>query len=98
MTYREFVAALYEMVKEIEGDVKTSQVVTLDMEMGYDDTILLKATDFIYNLGNDINEDAGDFREPREDNFRNDVEADADTLASAGFGTDEDYGYYGPEE
>jgi len=26
-----------------------------------------------------------------------DVEADADALASAGFGTDEDYGYYGEE-
>ena len=26
-----------------------------------------------------------------------DVEADADTLASAGYGTDEDYGYYGEE-
>lgn len=26
-----------------------------------------------------------------------DVEADADTLASAGWGTDEDYGYYGEE-
>ena len=32
-----------------------------------------------------------------EDQFRNDVEADADTLASAGWGTDEDYGYYGDE-
>jgi hypothetical protein len=27
-----------------------------------------------------------------------DVEADADTLASAGWGTDEDYGYYGGED
>lgn len=27
-----------------------------------------------------------------------DVEADADTLASAGMGTDEDYGYYGNDE
>ena len=27
-----------------------------------------------------------------------DVEADADTLRSAGFGTDEDYGYYGDDE
>lgn len=27
-----------------------------------------------------------------------DVEADADTLASAGWGTDEDYGYYGAED
>lgn len=29
------------------------------------------------------------------DGFRTDAEADADALASAGFGTDEDYGYYG---
>jgi hypothetical protein len=29
------------------------------------------------------------------DQFRNDAEADADALASAGMGTDEDYGYYG---
>ena len=29
-----------------------------------------------------------------EDNLT-DVEADADTLASAGWGTDEDYGYFG---
>jgi len=27
-----------------------------------------------------------------------DVEADADTLASAGYGTDEDYGYYGEDD
>ncbi len=29
-----------------------------------------------------------------EDHFRDDVEADADALASAGYGTDEDYGCY----
>lgn len=29
------------------------------------------------------------------DQFRDDVEADADALASAGYGTDEDYGYDG---
>ena len=28
----------------------------------------------------------------KEDQFRDDVEADADALSSAGFGTDEDYG------
>ena len=27
-----------------------------------------------------------------------DVEADVNTLASAGWGTDEDYGYYGDED
>ena len=32
------------------------------------------------------------------DQFRTDAEADADALASAGFGTDEDYGYFGSEE
>lgn len=32
--------------------------------------------------------------EEPDDNMT-DVEADADTLASAGFGTDEDYGYFG---
>lgn len=36
--------------------------------------------------------------EEREDQFRDDVEADADTLASIGWGTDEDYGYYGYED
>jgi len=36
--------------------------------------------------------------EPPEDHFRDDVEADADALASAGFGTDEDYGDYGGGE
>jgi hypothetical protein len=30
-----------------------------------------------------------------EDHFRDDVEADADTLKSAGYGTDEDYGDFG---
>ncbi len=35
--------------------------------------------------------DGEDFSDEPEDNFT-DVEADADTLASAGFGTDEDYG------
>jgi hypothetical protein len=30
--------------------------------------------------------------EPREDHFNSDAEADADTLSSAGWGSDEDYG------
>jgi hypothetical protein len=31
------------------------------------------------------------------DGFRSDAEADADVLASAGHGTDEDYGFFGDE-
>lgn len=30
-----------------------------------------------------------------EDHFRDDVEADADVLRNAGWGTDEDYGHFG---
>ena len=37
-----------------------------------------------------------DFDYPED--WLDDVEADADTLASAGWGTDEDYGYYGAED
>jgi hypothetical protein len=32
------------------------------------------------------------------DQFRSDAEADSDALASAGYGTDEDYGYYGGDD
>lgn len=32
------------------------------------------------------------------DPFRDDVEADADVLAGIGWGTDEDYGYYGDDD
>jgi hypothetical protein len=32
------------------------------------------------------------------DHDMTDVEADADTLTSAGWGTDEDYGYHGSED
>ena len=37
--------------------------------------------------------DEDQYEEPTEDNIT-DVEADADTLASAGMGTDEDYGVF----
>lgn len=42
-------------------------------------------------------EDEGDREPERDDSWDNytDAEADADTLASAGWGTDEDYGHYG---
>jgi hypothetical protein len=40
----------------------------------------------------------GDCIDPADDDPLTDVEADADTLASAGWGTDEDYGYYGEDE
>lgn len=59
-------------------------------------------TDEYYNdtliWGDDA--DYGDFLEytwSDSDYDVSDVEADADTLASAGWGTDEDYGYYGGE-
>ena len=51
-----------------------------------------------------INAEDNASREEPFDGFRTDVEADADALASAGYGTDEDYGseaqhdYYSPWE
>lgn len=38
------------------------------------------------------------YDDPEDEGFQmSDVEADADTLASAGWGTDEDYGYFGED-
>jgi len=44
----------------------------------------------------DEDDSAEDF-DPAED-YMSDVEADADTLASCGWGTNEDYGYFGGDE
>lgn len=41
--------------------------------------------------------DPDEYDEPF-DGFLTDAEADADALANAGYGTDEDYGYYGDSE
>lgn len=40
-----------------------------------------------------LQEERDYYQEPEQ--FRDDAEADANALASAGYGTDEDYGYYG---
>ena len=45
----------------------------------------------------ELDSPAEDYPEEPEDNYT-DAEADADTLASAGMGTDEDYCYFGGEE
>ena len=39
-----------------------------------------------------------DFEDEDGEDHMTDVEADADTLASAGYGTDEDYGYFGGDD
>jgi hypothetical protein len=54
-------------------------------------------------IGDDMSEFDGEDIEQFEydepwDGFRSDAEADADVLKSAGYGTDEDYGYYGNDE
>ena len=46
--------------------------------------------------GDDVSEYEGEpQRDEPWDSFRTDAEADGDALASAGMGTDEDYGCYG---
>jgi len=45
-----------------------------------------------------MNEDVVEVDEEYETEYdMSDVEADADTLVSIGWGTDEDYGYYGDD-
>ena len=72
----------------------------VDGEIQYDRASGFTAIESIIDLqvGDDDSDDFDDDSdEPREDNFRDDVDADANTLASAGYGTDEDYGYYGED-
>lgn len=45
----------------------------------------------------ELDSPAEDYPEECDDNLT-DAEADADTLASAGMGTDEDYGYFGGDD
>jgi hypothetical protein len=56
---------------------------------------------YLDNLGDDMSEydeyEDDCIDDEPWDGFRDDVEADADVLRSCGWGTDEDYGYYGDE-
>jgi hypothetical protein len=60
----------------------------------------LDRSEFEWDYSYEVGEYEEQFPEGDEpsDGFRDDVEADADALASAGWGTDEDYGYYGDYE
>jgi hypothetical protein len=70
---------------------------------GFDAMALLEidqACEEIYALVEatfELEEPDGPEYEPEEPMGMTDVEADADTLKSAGYGTDEDYGYFGDE-
>lgn len=98
MKYFELVQSLKNLAYTVENAVKCSQTITPDMTVGYDDTLVLLAIDFVNNLADDANEVA--LREcGGPDDIDESMDGDhASALASAGFGTDEDYGYYGPEE
>jgi hypothetical protein len=54
--------------------------------------------DYEYFTGTGQYSDIGQAEVPFPEDGLSDVEADADTLASAGMGTDEDYGYYGESD
>jgi len=49
------------------------------------------------NLIDGLCEDCWD-EEPSDEPYEDDVWADSDTLAGAGYGTDEDYGYFGGDD
>lgn len=64
-----------------------------DLKDWYDDEESGPAEEALEALADEWEAD----EEAEWDQFRDDVEADADALASAGFGTDEDYGYFGDD-
>ena len=56
---------------------------------------------FVSDHGNywPIDEEGNEISQTSDEPYEmSDIEADADTLASAGYGTDEDYGYFGGDE
>ena len=90
----------------IIGDYDTIELVPVQ---GEDDMYALTNTNgYVYmqvgplELAREWAEQYADYGEddpdPEIGDGMTDVEADADTLASAGWGTDEDYGYYGDGE
>jgi hypothetical protein len=69
------------------------------------DGCLTICTDLVAEIDNQQSTNEGSFTYGEQDddldNYEDnmtDAEADADTLASAGWGTDEDYGYHGGDE
>jgi hypothetical protein len=64
----------------------------LDLTKGTDEELYLRIEDYLNNLL------ANELSDTNAEDKMSDVEADADTLASAGMGTDEDYGYYGDDD
>ena len=63
------------------------------MERAHD--LLGTGTLTIYSTRDDLVWSSTSWEDDGPECGMSDVEADADTLASAGYGTDEDYGYYG---
>lgn len=63
-----------------------------------DDFEDVDATDYDDNEPYWDDDEAEDLSDEPHDGFLTDAEADADVLASAGMGTDEDYGYYGEHD
>jgi hypothetical protein len=62
-----------------------------DIEQSLDDQVIVGSDCHDEGTEDILNDD----ETAKEDQFNSDAEADADVLASAGMGTDEDYGCFG---
>lgn len=71
----------------VEGDLLVDQKVFKNGELSYINLAHVECAP----------EWAEDDCEDERDQFNSDLEADADVLASAGYGTDEDYGFFGED-
>ena len=71
-------------------------------ESEFDDFDIGPQVEEVYDPSTVYPDEPWDDEDPRldepEDHFRDDVEADADVLRSAGMGMDEDYGCYGYDD
>lgn len=87
-----------------EGGFRIGRLDAFDADgesVGYVDTYPDEEGVFHGVLADDAAEYAEYMDEERDepwDGFNSDAEADADVLASAGYGTDEDYGYFGGDD
>jgi len=76
--------ALKDVVFDIQDEIRSGELSFAEIALRYD--VPLSTVEDIFD----------DLMEQEQD-YEPDYEDDGDALASAGFGTDEDYGYYGEE-
>ena len=77
-------SAIKDMIFDIQDEIRRGDLSFADIAEQYEVTM-----DVVQTIFDEMCE--------QEQDYEHDYEDDGEALASAGFGTDEDYGYYGEE-